>query len=64
MIHLSFQGLCSYVLKNIHNAKEKGVVIGHDHRHHSAEWAELAAMVFLEKGVKVYLHRGLVHTPL
>ncbi|THH10832.1 hypothetical protein EW145_g1056 [Phellinidium pouzarii] len=32
--------------------------------HLPEEWAELVAMVFLNKGFKVYLHRGLVHTPL
>ena len=46
------------------NAAERGVVVGHDHRHNSERWAKLTAAAFVEKGVKVYLHRGLVHTPL
>lgn len=58
------KGLCSYATSHIPDARSRGVVIGHDHRHHSRDWAELVAMVFLNKGVKVYLHRGLVHTPL
>ncbi|KAH8117161.1 phosphoglucomutase 1 [Phellopilus nigrolimitatus] len=58
------QGLCSYTLREIPEAAKKGIVVGHDHRYHSREWAELVAMVFLNKGFKVYLHRGLVHTPL
>jgi phosphoglucomutase len=58
------QGLCSYVLENVTEAKERGIVVGHDHRYNSERWANLTAAVFLEQGFKVYLHRGLVHTPL
>ncbi|KAF5351599.1 hypothetical protein D9758_007163 [Tetrapyrgos nigripes] len=58
------QGLCHYVLKQIENASSKGIVIGHDHRHNSERWAKLTAAAFLKNGVKVYLHQGLVHTPM
>ncbi|KZT69052.1 hypothetical protein DAEQUDRAFT_811725 [Daedalea quercina L-15889] len=58
------QGLCQYVLKTVDDAAIRGVVVGHDHRHHSEKWAQLTAAAFLKNGVKVYLHRGLVHTPL
>ncbi|KAF5368988.1 hypothetical protein D9758_003122 [Tetrapyrgos nigripes] len=58
------QGLCHYVLKQIENASSKGIVIGHDHRHNSERWAKLTAAAFLKNGVKVYLHQGLVHTPI
>ncbi|KLO11991.1 phosphoglucomutase 1 [Schizopora paradoxa] len=58
------QGLCAYVEKTVHNAPQRGIVIGRDHRYHSEHWANLVAMVFLNKGFKVYLHPGLVHTPL
>ncbi|KAJ7716660.1 hypothetical protein DFH07DRAFT_862010 [Mycena maculata] len=58
------QGLCQYLLKTVDNAAARGVVIGHDHRHNSARWAELTAAVFVAAAVKVYLHRGLVHTPM
>ncbi|KAL5529370.1 hypothetical protein ACEPAG_5355 [Sanghuangporus baumii] len=58
------QGLCSYVLREIPNASSRGIVVGHDHRYHSEEWARLVAMVFLNKGFRVYLYRRLVHTPL
>jgi len=58
------QGLCAYVLKTVGNAAHRGVVIGHDHRHHSERWAALTAAAFLSKGMKVYLLRGFVHTPL
>ena len=46
------------------NAARRGVVVGHDHRHNSERWAALSAAAFLSKGVKVYLLRGFVHTPL
>ncbi|KAF5391768.1 hypothetical protein D9757_001672 [Collybiopsis confluens] len=58
------QGLCQYVLNQVKDAASRGVVIGHDHRCNSEKWAELTAAAFLERGVKVYLYRGLVHTPL
>ncbi|TRM59430.1 hypothetical protein BD626DRAFT_408902 [Schizophyllum amplum] len=58
------QGLCAYVLDKVAKATERGVVVGHDHRHNSERWAQLTAAAFIDRGVKVYLHRGLVHTPL
>ncbi|EIN07648.1 hypothetical protein PUNSTDRAFT_88245 [Punctularia strigosozonata HHB-11173 SS5] len=58
------QGLCAYVLKNVKDAATRGVVVGHDHRHNSERWAELTATAFIAKGIKVYLHQGLVHTPM
>ncbi|KAJ3983645.1 hypothetical protein F5890DRAFT_161595 [Lentinula detonsa] len=58
------QGLCQYVLKEVRDAKSRGIVIGHDHRYNSEKWAQLTAAAFLENGMKVYLFRGLVHTPL
>ncbi|KAG8931536.1 Phosphoglucomutase-3 [Tulasnella sp. 417] len=59
------QGLCAYVLQqNPDTAQDEGIVIGHDHRYNSERWALLTARAFISKGVKVYLHRRLVHTPL
>lgn len=58
------QGLCAYVLQNVRDAASRGVVVGHDHRHNSERFAQLTAAAFLSNGVKVYLHRGLVHTPI
>lgn len=58
------QGLCSYVLSVVPDAINRGIVVGHDHRHNSERWANLTAGVFISNGVKVYLHRGLVHTPM
>ncbi|KAJ3842905.1 hypothetical protein F5878DRAFT_606469 [Lentinula raphanica] len=58
------QGLCQYVLQEVKDAKTRGIVIGHDHRYNSERWAQLTAAVFLESGMKVYLYRELVHTPM
>lgn len=58
------KGLCQYVLKTVKDAKYRGIVIGYDHRHNSERFARLTAAAFLREGVKVYLHRGIVHTPL
>ncbi|KAB5592854.1 Phosphoglucomutase/phosphomannomutase, alpha/beta/alpha domain containing protein [Ceratobasidium theobromae] len=58
------QGLCAYVLQNVPNASSRGVVVGHDHRYNSERWAQLTAAAFVSQGVKVYLHKGIVHTPL
>ncbi|CAN6647392.1 phosphoribomutase [Trichomonascus vanleenenianus] len=57
------QGLAKYVEKTIQNGAERGVVIGHDHRHHSRHFAELAALAFVQLGFKVYA-LGQVHTPM
>lgn len=59
------QGLASYILSSFPNdARSRGVVIGHDHRHNSEQFAKLTAAAFLNKGIKVYFYDELVHTPL
>nr|GAT58011.1 predicted protein [Mycena chlorophos] len=58
------QGLCQYVRRTVDSAQSRGIVVGHDHRYNSERWAKLTASVFVQAGFKVYLHRGLVHTPL
>ncbi|KAF8803603.1 hypothetical protein BYT27DRAFT_7195445 [Phlegmacium glaucopus] len=58
------QGLAEYVSVHVCEARNRGLVVGHDHRHHSEHWARLAAQVFITKGFRVYLLQGNVHTPL
>ncbi|KAJ3309024.1 Phosphoglucomutase-2 [Boothiomyces sp. JEL0838] len=58
------QGLYAHLHSTVPNLKDKGVVVGHDHRFNSDSFAKLTAAVFLSKGVKVYYLKGLVHTPL
>lgn len=57
------QGLSTYILNSISNAKEKGVIIGYDGRHHSKRFAELTAAIFVAKNIKVYLFSKVVPTP-
>ncbi|RDX42659.1 phosphoglucomutase first 3 domain-containing protein [Lentinus brumalis] len=58
------QGLCAYILENVKDARSRGVVVGHDHRHHSEKWAKLTAAVFIDQQVAVYFHNDVIHTPL
>ncbi|KAI8977624.1 hypothetical protein BDF20DRAFT_906547 [Mycotypha africana] len=58
------QGLAMYMEKTVENAKERGVVVGHDHRHHSDNFARLTAAAFIQRGFKVWYYKDLVHTPL
>lgn len=45
-------------------AKRKGVAIGYDVRHMSREFAHLSAEIFAAHGIRVYLHRDIVPTPV
>jgi len=58
------QGLRDYLQSQISNSADRGIVIGYDHRHNSQRWGEMVAQVFLDCNIKVYLHRGPVHTPI
>lgn len=58
------QGLAKYAEQSIEFAKGKGIVVGHDHRHNSAQFARLTAGVFRRRGWTVYELDGLVHTPM
>ncbi|XP_052279958.1 phosphopentomutase-like [Dreissena polymorpha] len=57
------QGLCSYVIENIPDAKEMGVCVGYDGRYNSKRFAQLTSTIFLNKGIKVYLFSKLCPTP-
>ena len=56
------QGLAEYLLQE--NNASAGVVIGHDARHDSHKFAELAAAAFIAKGIPVWWYEDLVHTPM
>ncbi|KAJ1548281.1 Phosphoglucomutase-2 [Nowakowskiella sp. JEL0078] len=58
------QGLCAYLLSENSDVRNKGVVIGHDHRHNSESFARLTAAVFLSKGIRVHYFKKLTHTPM
>ncbi|RKD21921.1 alpha-phosphoglucomutase [Caminicella sporogenes DSM 14501] len=62
-IRKATQGLANYILKNVENAKNRGVVIAYDSRHKSPEFAKEAALVLNANGIKAYLFESLRTTP-
>ncbi|MDY6093786.1 MAG: phospho-sugar mutase [Candidatus Enteromonas sp.] len=52
-----------YVLSTDPNAAEKGIVIAHDNRYFSREFALLSADIFSKMGIKTYLFDSLRPTP-
>ena len=58
------QGLADYLLEKHPDAALAGMVIGHDARHNSKKFAELATAAFIFKGIKVWWYEATVHTPL
>ena len=59
------QGLAQYLREEgSASAATAGVVIGYDARHNSKKFAELAAAVFIAKGIRVWWNEDLVHTPM
>ncbi|KAG0181659.1 Phosphoglucomutase-3 [Apophysomyces sp. BC1034] len=58
------QGLAKYIENTVTDAKTRGVVVGHDHRYHSDDFARLTAAAFITRGFKVWYFQDLVHTPL
>ncbi|CAH7687371.1 phosphoglucomutase-2 [Phakopsora pachyrhizi] len=58
------QGLAKYLIHQNSEAAQKGVVVGHDHRHNSKRFASLACVAFVRSGLKCYLLKGYVATPL
>ena len=57
-------GLADYIVSNGEEAKERGVVICHDSRHFSPEFAQVAAQVFANAGIRVYLTDELRPVPM
>ena len=57
------QGVADYIVSKGKEAMDKGIVIGHDPRHVSKEFSELAAGIFAANGIKVYTFPDLRPTP-
>ena len=57
------QGLANYLKDCFKELPQISVAIGHDVRHNSRKFAELAANVFSANGIKVYLMDGPCPTP-
>lgn len=57
------QGLSQFIEDFGEEMKKKGVVVGHEARKMSREFAELCCSVFAANGIKTYLFDGLRATP-
>ncbi len=62
-VSLATQGLAAVIAKRGKEAMERGVAIAYDVRHHSDEFAEIAARVLGANGIKTYLFDGIRTTP-
>lgn len=58
------EGFARMIAEEGEEAKKKGVAIGYDVRHMSREFAHLSAEIFAAHGIRVYLHRDIVPTPV
>ncbi|WP_300277395.1 phospho-sugar mutase [Peptacetobacter sp.] len=56
-------GLAKYILENIENAKDRGVVIAHDNRHKSREFCIETAKTLAACDIKAYIFEDLRTTP-
>lgn len=63
-VYMATRGLALYLLDQVPDARERGVVVGHDHRHGSASFARITRQTLAHEGFKVYTFDRLVHTPL
>lgn len=63
MIRWVTGGLGRYLIEQVEGARDQGVVIGHDARHGSPEFAQEAAAVLGALGFRVWLYDHLVATP-
>lgn len=57
------QGLANYLNDTFRDLPQISVVVGHDVRHNSRKFAELAADIFSANGIKVYLFDSCCPTP-
>lgn len=64
MIRWATQGIADYMNTKGEEAKKRGVVIAHDSRNHSRDFAEETAKVLAANGICVYLFESLRPTPM
>ncbi|MCL2396489.1 MAG: phospho-sugar mutase [Defluviitaleaceae bacterium] len=57
------QGLADYILANSHDGRERGVVVAHDSRRFSRQFALEAALVMVQNGIRAYIFKDLRPTP-
>ena len=63
MVRKTTQGLAQYILQNGEEACRRGIVIAHDNRRFSTEFALETAGVLAANGIKAYLFDSLRPTP-
>ncbi|MDW7738831.1 MAG: mannose-1-phosphate guanylyltransferase/mannose-6-phosphate isomerase [Bacillota bacterium] len=63
-IRRATQGLANYINKQSPSKSAPKVAIAYDTRHHSAEFAEAAALVLAANGIKALLFKDIRPTPL
>ncbi|TVQ91674.1 MAG: phospho-sugar mutase [Deltaproteobacteria bacterium] len=56
-------GLAAYLLEQVPQAREQGVVIAFDARRGSTDFAEDSAVIFADHGIKVFLFDRTIPTP-
>lgn len=61
VLQMASQGFASFI--NQHNTGEKAIVIAHDSRRKSKEFAEASALVMAGNGIKAYLFEDIRSTP-
>ena len=59
------QGITRHLLCKFPTTRDEriSVVVGHDHRHNSRDFAQLTASVLTSRGIKVHFFRDIVPTP-
>jgi len=57
------QGLADYILTNTADGKARGVVVSHDSRRFSREFALETALIMVQNGIKAYVFKDLRPTP-
>lgn len=58
------QGLANHIRKQVSDLSKAAVVIAHDSRTHSAQFASEAAQIFAANGIRAHLFEALRPTPL
>ena len=57
------EAFARYLLENVENVLERGIVIAHDNRHMSREFCVESTKVFAAHGIKSYIFDALRPTP-
>ena len=57
------QGLADYILENTEDGAARGVVVSHDSRRYSRQFALETALIMVQNGIKAYIFTDLRPTP-